>query len=150
MPLTAFNPGIKVEKHDYYFKAEHKGQLEGPLVLTVDTMKARKNIYDAFQLNWKVNKVFETRVGFDYAELNVIDNLTTLELTEWKSTLKNDSEIPDGPCNLRICTTLVSMVAAYAVHTICSMLSARRREEAWVHDKKTIFNLDPKITTYTL
>jgi len=148
--LTAFNPRIKVEKHDYFFKKEHKDLLEGPLVLTVDTMSARKEIYDAFYFNWKVNKVFETRVGFDYAEVNIIDNMNSVHMNEWKNTLRDDSEIPDGPCNLRICTTLVSMIAAYATHTICNMLSSSRRNENWDYSKKTIFNINPQITTYTL
>jgi hypothetical protein len=148
--LTRFNPRIRVEKHNYYFNKEHKEELSGPLVLTVDTMKARKEIYHAFRINWKVKSVFETRVGFDYAELNVIDNMNTKETDLWFNCLKNDDEIPEGPCNLRICTTLVAMVAAHTVHTICNMLSSNRREESWDYSSKTIFNLSPRLETHNL
>ena len=147
--LTRFNPAIKVKKHDFFFEAEkHKDMLEGPLVLTVDTMSARHDIYDAFKLNWKVNKVFETRLGFDVAEINVIDNMNLKELQNWKSSLVTDEEVPDGPCNLRICTTLVGMVACYTVHRLCSMLSTQELNET--ETKKHLFNLNPVLQTHNI
>ena len=149
--LKEFNPKINVEKHNNFFTSEdHKELLEGPLVLTVDTMSARKDIYNAFNLNWKVKKVFETRLGFDYGELNIIDNLNTNNTKNWFESLVNDDEIPEGPCNLRICTTLVSMVAAYTVHQICSMLSSGRRDTTWEYKQKMMFNLNPTLETYSL
>ena len=111
-------------------------------------MSARKDIYDSFYLNWKINKVFETRLGFDYGELNIINNMNTNSLKEWYSSLRKDEEIPDGPCNMRICTTLVGMVASYSVHTICSILSPQTKELEL--KKKTIFNLNPTLKTYTI
>ena len=147
--LTRFNPGIEVEKHNYFFTQEHKHLLDGPLILTVDTMSARKEIYETFKLNWKVQKVFETRIGFDYGELNIIDNLNTTHLEEWRSTLVDDKDIPDGPCNLRICTTLVTKIAGFTVHNVCSMLSSSRRNTDWNPARKTMFDLkDTALQTY--
>jgi len=148
--LTRFNPNIIVEKSEKYFSRDHREELSGPLVLTVDTMEARKEIYHAFRTNWKVNNVFETRVGFDYAEVNVVDNMNTEDSDSWFNCLRNDDEIPEGPCNLRICTTLVTMVAAHTVHTICNMLSSDTREKRWEYSQKTIFNFNPKLLTHNL
>ena len=148
--LKRFNPAITVETHDYFFDSSHKDLLEGPMVLTVDTMSARKESLSTFKLNWKVNNVFETRLGFDFGELNIIDNMNVKDTDSWYSTLRDDSELEEGPCNLRICTTLVSMVASYTVHCICAMLSSRRNGKSWDYSKKTLFNLDPKITTHTI
>tara|TARA_Y100001970_G_C14242691_1_gene865889 strand:+ start:929 stop:1615 length:687 start_codon:yes stop_codon:yes gene_type:complete len=149
--LKEFNPAIEVIAHNEFFTTEkHKNMLNGPLVLTVDTMSARKDIYDSFNINWKVKNVFETRLGFDYGELNIIDNLNSNSTSEWYSSLKNDDEIPDGPCNLRICTTLVNMVASYTVHTLCSMLVSNKNDEIWSYNKKTMFNLTPKLQTYSM
>lgn len=149
--LKRFNPMVKVEKHDYFFTKEHKALLEGPLVLTVDTMSARSEIYETFYMNWRVKSVFETRLGFDHGELNIIDNMNINILEEWKGSLRDDKEIPEGPCNLRICTTLVSMVAAYTVQTICQMLVSKQKENPmWEHKKKTIISLAPELKTYTL
>jgi len=148
--LKTFNPSIQVEKYNTYFESENDKALleDGPLVLTVDTMSARKNIFDSFNLNWQVDKVFETRLGFDYAEINIIDNLSTKSLDNWYKSLVNDSDVPDGPCNLRICTTLVSMVAAYTVHQICNMLSAERHKKQWEYKEKSMLNLKPTLETF--
>ena len=151
--LKAFNPHVKVSKHDYYFTSEeHKELLNGPLVLTVDTMSARKDIFNAFKFNWKVKKVFETRLGFDYGELNIIDCFDSASLEEWDSTLKSDEEIPEGPCNLRICTTLVCNVSSYAAHKICHMIGSLSKEEEYNYEKKTIFNYNNNhnIKTYSI
>jgi hypothetical protein len=151
--LNAFNPHIQVETHNYFFNSEqHKELLNGPLVLTVDTMSARKDIYNSFKYNWKVKKVFETRLGFDYGELNIIDCFSPEQLGEWSSTLMNDEDIPEGPCNLRICTTLVCMVSGYAVHKICDMISSSNKDQEYSYQKKTIFNFNQSndIKTYSI
>lgn len=151
--LKEFNPHVVVEKHNYYYETEkHKNLISGPLVLTVDTMRARKDIYDTFKNNWKIKKVFETRLGFDYGELNIIDNFSSSQLEEWRSNLFNDEDVPEGPCNLRICTTLVCLVSSYTVHKICDMMSSTRRKTDFDYDKKTIFNFDTlqNIKTYSI
>lgn len=152
--LKAFNPMIQVEKHDYFFETEsHKDLLtDGPLLLTVDTMSARKDIYESFQNNFEVHKVFETRVGFTYAELNILDNFNTSHLREWKSTLRSDSEIQEAPCNMRIITTLTGMISAYTAHQICDSVRATYLNETFNYKKKTIFNLDESqnISTYAI
>ena len=148
--LTRFNPAVKVKKHDYFFETEkHKDMLEGPLVLTVDTMFARADIYDSFKLNWKVNKVYETRLGFDVAEINVIDNMNLKELQNWKNSLVKDEDVPEGPCNLRTCTTLVNMVASYTVHRLCSALADKEVADA-SETKKHLFNLNPVLSTHNI
>lgn len=151
--LKDFNPRIEVEKHDYFFESEkHTELLSGPLVLTVDTMSARKDIYNAFNLNWQVSKVFETRLGFDYAELNIIDNMNPFLTQQWVSNLKSDTEVEEGPCNLRVCSTLTSMISGFTVHKICDMLSSIRRETEFSFDKKTIinFNTNSNLQTYNI
>lgn len=145
--LKRFNPQIKVEKYNKFFTSEEdKAKLEGPLVLTVDTMSARKDIYDSFKLNWRIKNVYETRLGFDYGELNIVDTLNTGQTEDWLSSLRDDKDIPDGPCNLRICTTLVTLIASYTVHCICNDLS----REPKPLKNKTMFNLQPTLETYTL
>ena len=148
--LQRFNPSIKVDTHDYYFSSNHKDLLDGPLVLTVDTMSARKEIYETFKNNWKVDKVFETRLGFDFGELNIIDNMDLSSNKNWFSSLRDDKDLPEGPCNLRICTTLVNMVASYTVHCICSMLVSQKQGTDWKKNSKTLFNLDPTLNTHKI
>lgn len=146
--LKRFNPEIMVEKHAEYFTKDHKAALEGPLVLTVDTMKARKEIADTFTGNPLVKTVFETRLGFDYGELNIIDNMNIDECRRFSSLLVNDEDIPEGPCNLRICTTLVQTVAASLVHSLCNMYVCEAKQSEWSYKKKTMFHFTPELKTY--
>lgn len=152
--LKNFNPMIKVEKHDYFFNTEdHKSLLtDGPLLLTVDTMSARKDIYNSFENNFEVHKVFETRMGFNYAEVNIIDNFNTSHLNEWLNTLKDDKEIQESACNMRIITTLTNMVSAYTAHKICDSVRATYLNKTFSYKKKTIFNFDDSqnISTYAI
>lgn len=151
--LKDFNPHIQVEKHDYFFKTkDHKDLLDGPLVLTVDTMSARKDIFESFKYNWKIRKVFETRLGFDYGELNIIDCFNSSQLNEWESTLLDDSQIPESPCNMRIITTLVCIISSYTSHKICDLVSSSRRNTNYDYEKKTIFNynIQNNIKTYSI
>lgn len=147
--LERFNPQIKVETHPYFFTREHVGELDGPLILTVDTMKARKEVGEVAKLNPMVSRVFETRLGFEYGELNILDNLDPEAMDLWLGNLKRDEDIPDGPCNLQICTTLVTLVASETVHRICEMHVAKRTKDPWEPASKTVFSNPKKLEVYT-
>lgn len=149
--VQRFNPAVKIETHPHFFESDkHKSLLDGIVVMTVDTMSARKDIFESINLNWKVKKVFETRLGFDYGELNVLDPMDPLGLAEWKNTLFNDEDVPDGPCGLRICTTLVSMVSAYTVHSMCGLIASDRNEDEFELRKKTMFNIGAELSTFQI
>jgi len=150
--LTHFNSEIEVETYDKYFLSnEDKEELSGPLILTVDTMSARKDIAEAFGLNYKVRGVYETRLGFDFGELNIVDNMNTLSVENWLDTLRSDEEVEEGPCNLRICPDLVLIIASDLVHKLCGTLSSERREDKeWKLAPKYVYNLGSKLDTYQI
>lgn len=140
--LKRFNPLVMVEKHNCFFTTEkHQKVVEGPIVLATDSMSSRADIYQTFYMNPNITGVFETRLGFDYGEVNIIDNTNPIKCQAWKSTLVPDNAVPDGPCNLRICTTLVQMVSSYVVHSICSKCAAERQQDGWGYKSKTLFSL---------
>lgn len=149
--LTHFNSEINVETFPKYFKSkEDKDQLSGPLILTVDTMAARKDLIKSFKLNYKVKNVYETRLGFDFGELNVFDSMDLHAIKNWTNTLKSDKEVEEGPCNLRICPDLVTIIASVLVHQLCGNLSAERRDDKnWKVAPKTVFSLGAQLETYS-
>lgn len=148
--LRRFNPEIEVEIHTSFFTIDNKDQLDGPLVIATDTMKSRKEIYNAFYLNPNVSHVFEIRLGFDYGELHVIDNLDPDACDRWNRMLVNDEDVPEGPCNQRICTTLVLLISSYAVHTLCAKYVAESAGETWEPKSRTMFELKPELQIYAL
>ncbi len=125
--LYAFNPDIKVEVHEVPFtSAEHKVCLDGPLVIATDSMSTRKDITEAFAYNSKIPAVLEARLGFDYGEVHYINPLEYNDLTAWRASLCDDSKIPDGPCNLRICPTLVGIISNVIVQYLCLPYASQR------------------------
>lgn len=150
--LLAFNPEIKVETHNEFFTTEkHKNLLDGILVLTVDTQSGRKDIYDSFYSNPSLDFVVETKVGWDYAEAYFLDPLDLTSIKNWYKTLIPDDQIPDGPCNLRICTTLVNLVSSYVVHIICHKMHCMKNDKEFTIKTRQIFDLtDAKLNTICL
>jgi len=149
--LKRFNPEIEVEVNQCYFTAkEHGDDLEGPLILTVDTMKARKEITDCFEGNILIDTVIESRLGFNHGTINIIDCTSAKDIKEWKHSLFSDDEIPEGPCGFRICTTMVGMVANFMVQQLCQKYAAQKTNAAWNPKKKTVLAFsDTSLDTYS-
>lgn len=149
--LQRFNPLIEVECHPYRFvSAQHTDLLDGPLILTVDSLAARRDIAAAFRGNPLVHYVFETRLGFNHGELNIINNLDLIESDQWRDALLDDSQVPAGPCNLQICTTLVWLIGSSATHQLCSMYAAARAEKSWSPPTTTIFSLEDSLSVFNI
>jgi hypothetical protein len=137
--LQRFNPEIQVETNNKYFTAAEDGaDLEGPLILTVDTMKARAEITACFDGNPLIDTVFESRLGFDHGTVNIIDNISANDLNNWRNSLLSDEEIPESPCGLVICTTMVMAVSALMVQQICNKYSSIRKGVDWNPKKKVV------------
>lgn len=149
--LKRFNPEIEVEANQCYFTAEEYGDdLEGPLILTVDTMKAREEITNCFDGNILIDTVMESRLGFDHGTVNIIDCTSAEDLQEWRNSLFSDDEVPEGPCGLRICTTMVGMIANFMVQQLCQKYAAQKNGSAWNPKKKTVFAFnDTGLDTYS-
>jgi len=139
--LKRFNPEVQVVINNRFFEEEDGADLEGPLVIATDTMSSRQTIYSAFTGNMLVDTVFEARLGFDFGEVNIIDNCDPDALSNWKNGLLDDKDVPEGPCGLKICTTLVMLISSYLVHSICEKYSAAAKEEEWQYHEKTAFYL---------
>ncbi len=149
--LQRFNPEIEVETHKCYFTtAEHKTDLEGVLLVTVDTMSARKDIFESMKMNWRVCAIFETRLGFSSGECYILDPMDLEALDKWAATLVDDNEIEDGPCNLQMCSTLVYEVAGYAVHMMCGHFAAKHEQKEWTPPRRKLFLLEDDLQVFTM
>ncbi len=146
--LHAFNPKIDVITHNERFESsQHKSCLTGPVIMAVDSMSARADITDAISFNLDVPRVYEARLGFDYGEVHCIDphNLDSLDM--WRKQLRKDDEVDEGPCNLRICTTLVGVVSSTLVHMLVVPYASQRRGAAFELPFKTRFLLKDRLVT---
>lgn len=150
--LRRFNPEVDVTTHCEFFTEESEITEGGPLILATDSFDSRRIIAKAFRLNPDVQGVFETRLGFDYGQVNILDNTDSEACDNWEATLGNDAETPDGPCNKKICGTLVGSTTSYLVHQMCSKFVAEAAGETWDYKARgrTLFQLADNLTVYTM
>lgn len=123
--LKDFNPDLIVNLNNKRFEAEHAETLDGTVIMCVDSMAARKAITKAISYNPKVPRAFEARLGFDFGEIHCINPQSPFSLDAWHGELRDDSEVDEGPCSLRICTTLVGVVSSALVHYMCLPYASR-------------------------
>ena len=137
--LTSFNPDILVEKHPYFFETEkHKDLLDGPLILTVDSLSARKDIYNSFYMNTDVPVVIETAMGFTHAWITYFVMQHVDWMQNWFANLKDDSEVEEGPCGERIMTTLTLNVASIATQLLFNYISNTSRSTDYSNPNKIL------------
>lgn len=148
--LLRFNPEISIQAYDRLFYKEDGFLLSGLVVSAVDSIAARRLILET-TLAAGLSALFEARLGFDFAVANIVNLDNPGEAQNFISGLqKSDDEIPEGPCSLRICTTLVCIVAAYLVHQMCHYAAVLRKGTEWTHAPSTMFQLSPDITTINI
>jgi hypothetical protein len=140
--LKRFNPEIEVVKHDEFFTAKTAVFPGGPVVLAVDSMSARKEIIKLAKNNLDVTLVAEIRLGFDFGVVNLVDNMDEQSVNNFLATIRNDDEVEEGPCNQRMCTTLVYGTVQILVHQLCRYYVADRSGDDFVAPYRYFVALD--------
>lgn len=148
--LKEFNADIDVECRPEYFTNETTIDDFGPVIITTDSMKSRGEIMNVCRDNIMVDYVFETRLGFHHGEVAIIDNNDSEAVDKWLQTLRDDSEIEEGPCNLRTCATLVELIASYTAHQICEKYSTNQTQDNWQYHKRTLVQMNPTLSVYNM
>lgn len=140
--IRRFNPQAKVTKHDCFFESsQHIEMLEDAVFVAVDSLSARRDIFSSFQDTYMLDIIFETRMGFDHAELNIFLPTDEQKINNYLECLREDSEVQESACNARIITTLTNIVSSTLVHSLCSFYSSSRRQVDFNQPSKTIFHL---------
>lgn len=138
--LWEFNGEIRVQKYPEFFTEAHASCLQGFVVIATDNMESRKKIIELCSFNTNVEMLFEGRLGFDYGEVNIVSPMNIDEIDNFTKSLRDDKDVPEGPCNLRICLTLVSVVAGYLVHQMCAAVVCQKNNSSWDRKPKNIFS----------
>lgn len=144
--LLQFNPEVIVEVYDEFFISEvHNDLLEDYVFVAVDSLSARKDIVAGLESHLLVEHVIETRMGFEHAEINIINPAYSSQIQAYLNTLKTDEEVTESACNARIITTLTCIIASSVVHTICGLAAQDRHGEVYSPQSKQIFSLPSNI-----
>ncbi len=143
--LKRFNSDVVVSTNNRFFTEADASALQGFVVIATDNMASRQMLIQLCTFNTSVLAMFEARLGFDYGEVNIVNPLSIVDCDNFENSLRSDEDVPEGPCNLRICTTLVGMISAYLVHQICAFVVAQKQSQEWQYKRKNIFNLAPTL-----
>mgnify|MGYP001496839398 CR=1 FL=1 len=119
------------------------------ILINFSESMAKDNFFIVAKINDVIMTNYDIKKEASYLKF-LNPNLS--QLNEWESTLLDDSQIPESPCNMRIITTLVCMVSSYTTHKICDLVSSSRRNTDYDYEKKTIFNYNTQnnIKTYSI
>ena len=146
--LLEFNPTVQVETYNEFYTSEkYRNELEDYVFVGVDTLFARKDIMEGAKSHLLIEGIFESRMGFQHAEINYLDPAYPSQVDEYLSLLKTDDEVEESACNARIITTLTCIIASNIVHTICALAAQERHGECYAPPKKQMFSLPSNINT---
>ncbi len=96
-----------------------KGELKGIVFVMVDTMAARKQIWESsvrYQLG--VDLLVETRMGVDGGILYAVRPSFPSHVREYEETLYSDKEVQPNPCTRRAIAPAVAVLGGVAVFTM--------------------------------
>jgi sulfur carrier protein ThiS adenylyltransferase len=150
--LKRFNPEVDVTIHEEFFTKDSTLHEGGPMILATDSFDSRRVIAEVFKLNPQIQGVFETRLGFDFGQVNLVDNLDSEQVDIWLNSLGNDAETPEGPCNRKICGTLVFNTVSFLIHQMCDRMIQDAAGEPWLMKdrRRTMFHFSPNLTVRSL
>jgi molybdopterin/thiamine biosynthesis adenylyltransferase len=120
--LETFNPQVNVQTFNHFFDGNdlsHSSELEDYVFVAVDSLSARKEIASSLIYHPFVHTMFETKMGFSHAILNIIKTDNKEKMTNFVDLLKSDDEVTESACNERIITTLTNIVSSNVVHALC-------------------------------
>lgn len=88
------------------------------VIMAVDSMEARKAIWDSsVRFNPNV-RLIEARMAAEYGIIHCINPLNIAEIKYWEGEWRPDSEIPESACTNRAVATTARSMAAQMVHNL--------------------------------
>lgn len=143
--LKQINPDVMVQTVNRFFTSELDSDISGPIIIAVDSITARRDIYKVFLMNPMIPVISEIRLGFDSGEIHVINPLNKNECQAWFDSLVDEDKIAESPCNLRICTTLVQLAVSQSVHAVCNYFAAQRHSYKFDYVPRTVMYFKQKL-----
>jgi hypothetical protein len=149
--LLRFNSNCIIETHDCFYTTDNfADSIEGAVFIAVDSLEARKDIMKGLKLNFLVDLILETKMGFTHAEMNFINPLDINYIDNYLSMLKDDDEVEESACNARIITTLTNIVSSTLVHELCNYYKCQTKDEPVKGSFKLIFDIQNYLKVFNI
>jgi molybdopterin/thiamine biosynthesis adenylyltransferase len=120
----------------------------GVVFLLVDTMAARRQIFDAcLRDNLNVHRVIETRMASSYGDMIAFDPLVKPQCDAWINTLVDDADAEVSACGTSISVSpTASLIANLAVWEYVRFCNLYNNDMDIVSKRQRVF-LDPELIT---
>lgn len=121
--MLSLGAGVTVTQH--FEKVTGKTELGEIVFLLTDTMSSRKDIWEgALRLQPRTKLLIETRMGSNSGRVYAVDPTNNRHITEWESTLCDDSEAEVSACGASISIApTASFIASIAVWQMIKYLT---------------------------
>jgi len=121
-------------------KVNRIGGISGVVFLCVDSMDARKKLWDScLKYNPEVELVVETRMGAEFGKIFCVNPNNPDHIEAWEATLFEDKESDEPVCTNRAINTTVKTLSGIAVHSIV----CHRKKEAFPNE--TFLSMRPPL-----
>jgi len=128
--------GVAVETKPERFDGQHS--LSGVVVSGVDTMAARKEIWQRVRYNPTVQIYIEARMGAEVARIHSVKPCDPSEVRWYETTLYSDEEASEAPCTARAVIYNVFMIAALVANQVKKFARAESLAREVIFDLKTL------------
>lgn len=116
-----FELGVIVKEHTERYTGQ--GHLRGCVIASVDTMAARKLIWDNVRMNPLVDIFLDTRVAEKFFTIFCVRPTNRDDIEHYQKYLYDDANTHKQACGRHGIITVASIVAAETVERLCAHLS---------------------------
>lgn len=121
--LKNFNPNVEVTSHDSVFSSDlfdlNSGE-EYIVVMATDSFASRRDVATWVKGNLSVCGLYGVRLGFEFGRIDYYNPMSNFDMSRLEVEISTkDEDVEEGPCNRKICGTLVMIASAALAHFIC-------------------------------
>ena len=103
-----------------------EGHLKGIVICALDSMKARKLVFDAHNMSSiKTRAIIDPRMGAESASLYVYDPKSELDCENYKKSLHSDAEGLAEPCTAKATVYTASLLSGLVVKAVKDIITGQ-------------------------
>lgn len=127
--------GVEIDKQIEMYKNQ---ALSGIVVSGVDSMAARKEIWENIKFNPAIPLYIEARMGAEVARIHSINPCDPDKIIWYETTLYSDNEAAEQPCTERAIIYNVFMIASFIANQIKKYTKGEKLYKEIIFDLKTL------------
>lgn len=130
--------GVTIERRAERFE---KQRLSGLVVSSVDTMAARKTIWQAVKYNPAIMLYVDARMGAEVCRIHTVHPYEPLEVAWYETTLYSDDEALQLPCTARAVMYTVFVIAGLIASQVKKYVRGQALRKEIILDLVTLIQL---------